>query len=486
MTGERLTVGVDLIRVDGDTQCRALVREDVIAEYAEAYGAGVNLPALLVFFDGETYWLADGFHRIAAARIAGLDGVEAEVRGGTQGDAQDAAAAANDGHGLRRTNEDKRNAVRSMLSRHPDWSDSRIANWVHVTDKTVAAVRATSEFPKSSIRRGADGRVYETSNIGRRESKERPSPFEGGPSIAARWPPEPGPVPGSVVADRFPDLMPDGIAADGTVYVSADFDVEIEVPIADTPVRRADGEGNAYVERLGDIIAEAGGALVDLDSPEANGAIAFDEEEADSEEVNLVVAAPARGVIEGREVLDAYWTPDAHARGCVAFLAERCDLVAPTIVEPAVGGGAWLRAVRERWAGARVDRLDIDPDAPGLAHERLPHDRVTVGDWLREPPGKWTLCIGNPPYGGDLVAWLTRSVEQADVVAYLLRETVTGSLERLPWWRANRPAWIAKVLPRPLWEGHGARSQSDTCDSVFVVWARGTTETRWDWIEVKR
>ena len=45
---------------------------------AEALLAGEVLPPVVVFRDGEGKWLADGFHRVAAAKQAGL--VDAALR----------------------------------------------------------------------------------------------------------------------------------------------------------------------------------------------------------------------------------------------------------------------------------------------------------------------------------------------------------------------------------------------------------------------
>jgi len=33
---------------------------------------GLRFPAIVLFTDGQRYWLADGFHRVLAAREAGL------------------------------------------------------------------------------------------------------------------------------------------------------------------------------------------------------------------------------------------------------------------------------------------------------------------------------------------------------------------------------------------------------------------------------
>ena len=50
------------------------------------------LPPVVVFDTGEALLLADGYHRLAAARRCGLEMVEAEVRHGSQQDALQYAA----------------------------------------------------------------------------------------------------------------------------------------------------------------------------------------------------------------------------------------------------------------------------------------------------------------------------------------------------------------------------------------------------------
>ena len=184
----------------------------------------------------------------------------------------------------------------------------------------------------------------------------------------------------------------------------------------------------------------------------------------------------------GRAPLDAYWTPDHVAIACLRWL-EATGVVTATghVLEPAVGGGAWVRAVRKVWRNANVQALDLDPAAPGLDEA----DSGTVYDFFDLPTERVAdVIVGNPPYDSDrLIEWVERSLEMADVVAYLLRETITGTTGRLPWWRAHRPRLIAKLCPRPKWEGPGAYETVDRADSVFVVWARHTTFTDWDWID---
>ena len=66
-------IALDAIRLDGGTQPRARINEKVVAAYAAAMKAGAQFPPVTVFLDGADRWLADGFHRIHAARRAGLD-----------------------------------------------------------------------------------------------------------------------------------------------------------------------------------------------------------------------------------------------------------------------------------------------------------------------------------------------------------------------------------------------------------------------------
>ena len=109
------------IRTDGGTQPRASINREAVAEYAEAMQEGAIFPPPTVFYDGADYWLADGFHRVAAAQAAGFDDVSIELRQGSRRDAVLFSVGVNSTHGLRRTNEDKRRAVMTLLN-DPEWS----------------------------------------------------------------------------------------------------------------------------------------------------------------------------------------------------------------------------------------------------------------------------------------------------------------------------------------------------------------------------
>ena len=134
---------IDLIQ-DGGAQMRVEMSDQTIADYAEEMAGGVVFPAVVVYHDGTAHWLADGFHRVEAARALGRETIAAEVREGSERDAIRHGIGANARHGLRRTQADKRRAVETLL-RDPEWSklsDRKLAKVAKVSDKTVAKVRS--------------------------------------------------------------------------------------------------------------------------------------------------------------------------------------------------------------------------------------------------------------------------------------------------------------------------------------------------------
>jgi hypothetical protein len=117
------------IVLDHNMQCRAKLSVKCIDDYTESYRTGAKFPPIIVFSDGKNHFLADGFHRVEAARKAGIDRVLAEIREGDRRQAILHAVGANLTHGLRRTNGDKRKAVTWLLTdaEWSQWSDREIA-----------------------------------------------------------------------------------------------------------------------------------------------------------------------------------------------------------------------------------------------------------------------------------------------------------------------------------------------------------------------
>lgn len=131
------------IRIDGGTQSRVEINNDVVSEYAEALKNGASFPQLIVFFDGVDYWLVDGFHRYHAHKLACIDSADCDVHDGSLREAQLFSVGVNDTHGLRRSNGDKKKAIELLLndSEWSLWSDTAIAKKCSVDHKTVAKYR---------------------------------------------------------------------------------------------------------------------------------------------------------------------------------------------------------------------------------------------------------------------------------------------------------------------------------------------------------
>lgn len=157
-------IQIDAIRTDGGTQSRAAIDTEHVAELAEDHKGGLALPEIVVFYDGENYWLADGFHRLAAWKSIGLDEARCEVRQGSLRDAKMFSAGANASHGLKRTNADKRRAV-MMLLEDEEWSKKSnewLAEKACVSRELVRTERAKNQPAESAgcteTRLGRDGK----------------------------------------------------------------------------------------------------------------------------------------------------------------------------------------------------------------------------------------------------------------------------------------------------------------------------------------
>jgi hypothetical protein len=140
---EALTRRVRIDTLSTDGKARVALSEEAVVEYAEAMTASVQFPPIVVFDDGETLWLADGHHRVEAARRAGFTVLRAEEHEGGRRDALLYACGANATHGVRRTNADKRLAVTLMLRDEEwrQWSSREIARRCAVDEGLVRRVR---------------------------------------------------------------------------------------------------------------------------------------------------------------------------------------------------------------------------------------------------------------------------------------------------------------------------------------------------------
>jgi hypothetical protein len=138
----------------------------------------------VVFGDGGEYWLADGYHRWHAADIAGLQVIAADVRPGGRREAILHSVGANAEHGWRRSNDDKRKAVQTLLNdaEWSGWSDREIARRCGVSDRMANGLRPVSAKlsqidPDRPTTRKVErnGTVYEQA-VGGINADRRPEP----------------------------------------------------------------------------------------------------------------------------------------------------------------------------------------------------------------------------------------------------------------------------------------------------------------------
>ena len=160
----------------------------LVEDYAEDMREGAEFPPVVVFTDdgGTESWVGDGFHRVEAAKRAGLDEIEAEVtiHPHPQRAALLHACGANAAHGWRRTNADKRHAVTTLLKddEWSGWTDVAIARACNVSSAYVGKLRRELNVEKAEERKTEGGGTIKVGRRGRKATMptQNPAP-EGGP-----------------------------------------------------------------------------------------------------------------------------------------------------------------------------------------------------------------------------------------------------------------------------------------------------------------
>lgn len=170
MQTQKLTL--DLIDIYGGTQTRVKTSEEAIDSYAEEMNSGTVFPPISLYYDGTTYWLADGFHRYLAAKRIGVPTIDAEVKPGGRIDALKHALGANATNGVYRTNADKRNAAAIALEEWAGLANTVLAEICHVSPELVRSCRKELEQA---------GKIAKAERVTGRDGKEYPAAIEQEP-----------------------------------------------------------------------------------------------------------------------------------------------------------------------------------------------------------------------------------------------------------------------------------------------------------------
>lgn len=152
-------VEVAAVRLDGDTQPRVAMDSALVELYATRMIApsskedavcdpeGVAFDPIQLIREDDALWLVDGFHRVAAAKLAGISHIQAVIEVGSQLDAKKRSLSANARHGARRTNADKIHTVSRALQ-DPEFvklSDTYLAELCAVSRTFVTKQRIQLE-----------------------------------------------------------------------------------------------------------------------------------------------------------------------------------------------------------------------------------------------------------------------------------------------------------------------------------------------------
>ncbi len=152
------------------------------------------------------------------------------------------------------------------------------------------------------------------------------------------------------------------------------------------------------------------------------------------------------------DALGRCYSPERLA--CALVDALECQTPGSAI-EPSVGGGAFVRALRRRWPAVHITGVDIDREAEGLAVVDYPlvgdwpvlSDYITGGDPV-------DVNVGNPPFGQSVgmavtIAHVLASIRSARTCLQVLPAAYVSGVEFARVLDAHPPAVVHRVVGRP-------------------------------------
>ena len=270
---KELKLKLSEVVIDHAAQPRAgSLDQDHVEELADAYRAKKKIDPPTVWKVGNEYRLAQGFHRVEAARRAGLTSLTFVIEEGTDSDWRIDAACSNQGHGLKRTNKDKRRCLTILFRLLPNKSNSLIAEMAGVSVEYVRQQRpepsnaslspvatvATGDKPSSEQKRtGKDGVEQSATKTKPAEKQAQTPPAATNPApesdaLDAPFDNEPEATPQLVKlpdADPTPAEQPSTGGDDATAVAEDTPTAGVEAEEAPMPAEVADPAAE-YVSRL--------------------------------------------------------------------------------------------------------------------------------------------------------------------------------------------------------------------------------------------
>lgn len=134
---------VILARINRDEQLQLRFAMDLerVDDFKRAMLDGAEFPPVVAYFDDAELWLADGFHRVAAAARAGHETINVDVRMGERREALAFAFFANATHGEPLRPKERRAALPRIVEQFPDEPLRDLAARIGVSHETVRRAR---------------------------------------------------------------------------------------------------------------------------------------------------------------------------------------------------------------------------------------------------------------------------------------------------------------------------------------------------------
>lgn len=206
-------IDIKNILTDKGTQSRVTLDQHAIKDYTKDLGEAFKVyeekakdkstvsaedflenvdpfPPIEVYRDAEGHiYLTDGFHRLNSHRDAGYKQIKSEIIEGTLRDAILRSTAVNQGHGVRRSQKDKRRAIDILLA-DKEWSEKSnlwIASHAGVSEFLVRSMRpATQKSSTRTVRTKTGGSTKaKTGNMGKKGAGKKSAAKKSGKTDGA-------------------------------------------------------------------------------------------------------------------------------------------------------------------------------------------------------------------------------------------------------------------------------------------------------------
>lgn len=157
--------------------------------------------------------------------------------------------------------------------------------------------------------------------------------------------------------------------------------------------------------------------------------------------------------------------------------------VAPRVLEPSAGEGAFVAAVRAVWSHSPVVAVECRPECETTLRT-VGADMVAIArfeEWAETAQGAATihsadLVIGNPPFSHaeDHVRRLLSLMKPGAYLVFLLKMSFYESFERLDFWSKHPEDGVAPIVPRPGFKLNGkGKKGTDSQAYCIFLWSAG-------------